>query len=460
MGARNKVERREGEVLLETHRLFEIFKERTLKNKKRYIQEYYDIIKEVGKSPAKYKGKPVEFLYQPMFIGKEEIRRFESLTKEFIIILKKVINQYLVDSEFRKAFCFSPLLEKLILKEFGYNVQVPMARFDIFYHYGKGNFQFCELNADGSSGMVEQRELARIVKEYSLLKSFNDKFEFGDFELFDSWASVIRENYKVFSGSDEKPQIAIVDWLDGEAPSEFMEFKRVFEKAGMKTVIADPKQLKHIGGKLYLGEFRIDCIYRRAVTADIVERADEAKELIKAYLDGDVCIIGAFRSQIIHNKIIFAILHDEIKTKFLSEKDRDFIKKHVPHTIILKESDKLIENAIKNKDILVLKPMDKYASKDVCIGKDYSFSEWAKLIRKGAGNDYLIQELCEIPRLPMAIVNSEVVEFREMNYIVGLFLYNEALKGVYIRVGSQNIIGSVVECFTVPCYLVKELQKN
>ncbi|MGV8145424.1 MAG: hypothetical protein ACLKAK_01310 [Alkaliphilus sp.] len=441
---------------MQTKEMFEEFKEKVLSDKKKYTQEYFDIVEEVEKSPAKYKGKPVEFLYQPMFIGESEIWKFESLSKQLMGILKKVIHQYLEDEEFRRHFNFSPLSEELILKDFGYNVQIPMARFDIFYHYEEEEFQFCELNADGSSGMLEQRELARIIQKSSLLETFKEKHKLDDFELFDSWSSAILENYKLFSATSEKPQVAIVDWLSGEIPTEFIEFKRVFEKNGMKTVIADPNQLEYREGKLYFNEFKIDCVYRRAVTADIIERADEARELIDAYLDGNVCVVGGFRSQIIHNKIIFAILHDCDATAFLSKEDREFIERHIPLTVVLEGGyEELIENAISKKDTLVLKPMDKYASKDVCIGKDYSEVEWRKRVEEAAGNNFLLQELCAIPKLPMATGASKSLEFKEMNYIIGLFLYNEKLQGVYTRVGSQNIIGSVVECFTVPCYLVK-----
>ena len=34
--------------------------------------------------------------------------------------------------EFRKLYGFSPLLEQLILKDPGYSMTVPMARYDIF----------------------------------------------------------------------------------------------------------------------------------------------------------------------------------------------------------------------------------------------------------------------------------------------------------------------------------------
>jgi hypothetical protein len=80
-------------------------------------------------------------------------------------IIKKVTDRYLEDPAFRRYFGFSPLLEQLILKDPGYRYPVPMSRIDMFYDLISGHFEFCEINTDGSSGMVEARELQRIIGE-------------------------------------------------------------------------------------------------------------------------------------------------------------------------------------------------------------------------------------------------------------------------------------------------------
>ena len=49
----------------------------------------------------------------------------------------------------------------------------------------------------------------------------------------------------------------------------------------------------------------------------------------------NVCIIGAFCTQIIHNKWLFKALHEEPTQSLLTEEERDFVKKHVPYTNIL-----------------------------------------------------------------------------------------------------------------------------
>ncbi len=444
---------------MQAKKLFEAYEKKVEEKVELYKQSYGIVVKEVENSVARYKGKPVEFLYQPMFFTHDDIQRFRDLTDDLMRILNKVIEEYLVNEEFRKHFGFTSLLEKMILKEPGYDINVPMGRFDIFYHYDSGNFQFCELNADGSSGMVEQRELQRVFLNSVAIEDFKDKFEIEGFELFQSWVDALLKNYRQYSKNDKKPQVAIIDFFKGNPPSEFVEFQKVFEANGCKTIIVDPRYLKYRDGSLYYEDFRIDCIYRRAVTWEIVENAEEVTDLIDAYLDGNVCVVGPIRSQVIHNKSVFAILHDPQKTPFLTTEERAFVNRHIPFTAIFDNQNKdLVAETIKNKDQLVLKPMDKYASNGVRVGQDYSTEEWVKIINEEAISEYLLQAFCNVPKIPMARFDINEVKFIDHNYIIGLFMYNGKLEGVYTRTGTHNIIGSIVECYTVPNFLVKEKQ--
>ncbi|ATW23561.1 glutathionylspermidine synthase family protein [Candidatus Formimonas warabiya] len=438
--------------------LFDQYQEQVLANPGSYIDSYKQVFQEVQHSVAQYKDKPVEFLYQPMFLTEADIQRFDHLTQQLYRILEKVIQHYLENKSFRAHFGFSPLLEELILKDPGYQTDIPIGRFDIFYDFDRGKFQFCELNTDGSSGMIEQQELARIFKHSLAMEELAKDYDLHDFELFDSWVKIVQNKYAEFSGSEEIPQVAIVDWIEGKIPSEFVEFQKAFERAGCKTVIADPRSLEYREGKLYLQDFRIDCIYRRVVTWEAIENAASIKNFIDAYLNGDVCTIGPFRSQIAHNKIIFALLHDQEKTPFLTEEERQFVKEHIPFTTIfdVNHAD-LLNYTMENKDQLVLKPMDKYASRGVRVGRDYTPEEWRNIMLGEAKEEYLMQEFCRVPQIPMAFFSEEKVEFINSNYIIGLYMYDGRFQGIYTRSGTKNIIGSIVECFTVPNFVVKSL---
>lgn len=141
----------------------------------RFYKDYLRTVEAVANSSAIYKGKPVPFLYQLMFFTKEDLETFKSIGKTMISITNKVVNKYKESPEFRKKFGYSKLLEELILTDHGYDVNVPIGRFDIFYG-GPGNFKFCELNTDGSSAMNEDNTIGRILLETESMKIMKEKY--------------------------------------------------------------------------------------------------------------------------------------------------------------------------------------------------------------------------------------------------------------------------------------------
>ncbi|WP_353893817.1 glutathionylspermidine synthase family protein [Proteinivorax hydrogeniformans] len=424
------------------------------KNRDDYIKEYQHLKSQVAESPAIYKGEPIDFLYHPLYLSDEDLEQFKSLTDSLFGILSKVIDRYLKDENFRKHFPFEPTLETLILKDPGYSVNVPMARIDVFYH-GAGKFQFCELNADGSSAMVEARELQRIIGESKAVQEHKKSHKITSFELFQSWFDALLKNYREFSTSEKLPNIAIIDYIEGDTPLEFIEFKKNFEKNRCPTVIADVRELEYRDGVLYHKDFPIDCVYRRAVTWEIIENEEKSKAFIDAYLDGNVCVVGPLRSQIIHNKVIFAVLHNEEITSFLTAQERTFIKKHIPYTAHFNVEDSALVDKVRNqKDLYVLKPMDKYAALGVYIGKDCTQDEWEEVINTVAVEGYLVQKFCNLPSKELAFFKEDGLDYINFNYMVGLFCYNQSFVGPYTRSGRKNLIGAVVESYIVPNFRI------
>ena len=139
-------------------------------NPEKYLEDYKITLDKVANSTAIYKGKPVPFLYHPMFFTEEDVRKFKEMVDTLMSITNKVTERYLSSKEFRKKFEYSPLLEDLILIDNGYDINVPIARYDLFYG-GDDNFKFCEFNTDGSSAMNEDNTIGRILLETQALKN-------------------------------------------------------------------------------------------------------------------------------------------------------------------------------------------------------------------------------------------------------------------------------------------------
>ncbi|SDY59354.1 glutathionylspermidine synthase family protein [Tindallia californiensis] len=436
---------------------FDLYEQMVKRDPSSFWRDYQEALKEVEASPAKYKGKPVEFLYQPFFLTEEQWEDLEKISVKMLEITKKVTERYLAEPDYRRLFGFNDLMEALILKDPGYHYAVPMTRIDVFYHFD-GSFQLCEMNTDGSSGMTECRELQRIIgTSPSINTSPLDELELKEGEFFKSWTTAFLENYRAFSGEKSFPNIAIIDWFQDEVPSEFIEFQKAFETCGCPTRIVDVRELSYSEGKLKAGDFSIDAVYRRLVSWEAVERYPATKALTDAYLDGNVCVVGPFRSQIPHNKRFFAVLHNEDVNDFLEPEEKAFIRNHIPYTAILdKGNPDQWQEWVDHKQHYIIKPEDLYASSGVYAGQDYSVEEWKQLLEKASSQNYLIQQYCHVPRMPMAMFEKGEVTFEEQQYLMGCFVYNEKFQGPYIRTGRKSIIGSVVECYTVPAYRVNK----
>ena len=420
-----------------------------------YYEDYKKAKEKAKKSNARYKNKPVPFLYQPMFFTEKDVANFKEIGKILMSIANKVTDKYVYSPEYRKKFKYSKLLEELILVDQGYDINIPIGRFDLFYD-GGDDFKFIEVNTDGSSGMNEDNIFANIMLSSKPIEEMQKRYNITYFELINSWVEESLNIYSRFKNKVEKPNIAIVDFKESGITAEFQAFREAYREKGYNAEIVDPRDLKYIDGKLYYGNMRIDMIYRRIVTVELMEKSEEIPDLIQAYKDGAVCVIGSLKSQIMHNKIIFKILHDGDTHKFLTEEEVDFIKKHIPYTEEFSVDKNIFEEVKKNKDKYIIKPMDSFASQGVHTGRDYTPKEWEKILEECWDKGYLFQQFIDPPTRPFILFDEDGnINVEDFKLNIGVYMYNEKFAGVYTRISRDNIIFGREGYYSIPSMLVR-----
>ena len=407
-------------------------------------------------------GKPLAI---PRLFSMEMKKQFDELTETTCGILKKVIKEYLEHEDYRRLFPFSKETEELILVSDVPVSLLPLARFDIFYHEDTGEFKFCEINADGSSGMNADRIMADMMIHNPAHQEMMYRYNMHNMELFDTWVDTFLSMYEEYrkrdtclsksKGSAEPVEadkavkalgsvtstglcntlnVAIVDFLDIGRVREFEEFVRRFQKKGANCEICDIRDLKYENGVLYSAKgHRVDAIYRRAVTTEIIDRLGEVEDFIRAVKDRSVFLAGEFCTHVIDNKWTFYVLHHERTTRFLTEKEREFIKKHIPGTFPFNEKgiDKAV--VLANKDDYILKPWDGYAAHGVKAGLECSQEEWEVFVSEVYGTDYICQEFAK--QYDSYNIDFMFNEGKWMDYshMTGLFVYNGRFSGVIAR---------------------------
>ncbi len=385
-------------------------------------------------------------------------------------ILVKVIQHYLDDPSYRTIFNFDERLVDLILIPRRYREVLPFARVDVFLNEDDYTVKFCEFNGDGSSGMNENREITTSLAGSETLRLFTEHHHIEACELFHAWISDFASIYASFENRVAQPHFAIVDYLENGVVDEFKLFARMFGSHGYPCTVADVRDLRFDGTALYdaQGE-RIDAIWRRCVTNDVLEHWDESQQLIEAVRAGAVALIGSFAGHIVHDKQIFRVLYDPATEAFLSPEERAFVRATVPMTNFLDETSVDLTHIKGEKDAWIIKPTDAYGAHNVYAGCAQTQTDWEALIERfansAAGSPFIAQHYISPfktdtlpPDTEIDTLSDDQIQTKRQSYnnLSGLYLYKGRFQGVFSRLGplptiSKDMKGITAATLWVDC---------
>lgn len=424
------------------------------KDEKKYYEDYKNLVERVNNSSAYYHGEPIPVTYQGFFYDEKARDDFQYMADTLMSITRKITDEYVNNPEYRKHFYFEKELEELILHDPGYDIPVPICRYDVFYR-DREEFKFVEFNTDGASAMNEDNTIGKIMLETEGMKEFSKEYNLTNVEVIHRWAKDSVELYEKVKGK-KKPNVAIVDHLEIGTSNEFIEFKKAYEALGVNCEIIDIRDLEYKDGKLQHKGYEIDLVYRRIVTVEFMKLYDELEDFRKAYFDNAFLMVGSFRSQIMHYKLTYKIFRLEDTKKILSEEENKFLEERIPYTEEFATQEDL-DIVKKNKDGYIFKPLDAYASHGIYVGRDHSQEEFEEIVEGILGTGYIYQEYYD--QYPLKVVefdNEGKLHLNEFGAVVGMFIYNEKFAAPYTRIGKDNLISGARDYYTTPNIYVEE----
>jgi len=409
-------------------------------------------------SPLNWNGVMDKTAHIPKVYDSETIEHFRQITAISHRIFGRVIQEYREQEDYRRLFPFSKELEELILLPSPYDGVLPIMRMDLFYHEDTGDFQFCEINTDGTAAMLRDYEMGKALVHNPAHQYVISQYDLCPFELFDTWVQTFLSLYETYHKKTEDPYVVITDFLENATIKDFEEFQRRFRNAGINCEICDIRSLKYKDGALYSAEgHRIDAVYRRAVTADIMAHYTEVTDFLNAVRDDAVFLAGAFATQLIHTKWLFYVLHHDRTLSFLTEEEKAFVKAHIPLTVELSEDYIALDEVIGKKDQFIIKPMDAYASKGVyAAGREYPAQQWEEIVKDLYGKGCICQQYCTqylTDNIDFAWGDGRWHPYINMP---GLYVYNGVFTGILMRTAcEENIITAHENERTLPVFFVK-----
>ncbi len=408
-------------------------------------------------------GRALSPYLRPHFVTRGQWQRITEACESIWSAIEKVGQIAPSDSLMLEQLSLTEAERELVAVDPGYDNVSVTSRLDSFLTDEK--YQFVELNAECPAGIAYQDVAARIFLELPVMRRFARSHTVTPMYCRNNLLDAMLSIYGRVRGKGERPNIGIVDYRGLPTQREFELFKEFFESEGYAATIADPRDLELRDGKLYHGDFPIDLVYRRVLTTELLEKADECQPFIEAYKSRLAVFVNSFRTKYVHKKMLFGVLTDERHQHYFTDREREAVRLHVPWTRKLNDEKTtfqgqevdLLDYVRRNRDRLVLKPNDDYGGHGIYIGWESDERVWDDSIEKSIGKDYLIQERVTTSREVFPYVNQTDggVEMIEQLLDIDPLLFFGRVAGGFTRLSSSSLANVTSGAGMVPTMIIE-----
>jgi len=404
-----------------------------------FKSDYRKYFSKVIESPKTFGEEDCPTLFSPILFSNEGFDYIQKVSSSIFSIFQKSSALYYSVDELNKFLDFPEEIHNWLNMDCSYENIIPFSRYDSFWD-GK-NLKIFEFNTDGSSGMLGADLLADYFKETKTGGKLLNKNKLQAVSLVKKVVDTLLVTYSSFSNK-KKPNIAIVDFLESGTLDEFKAIANECKLRGLDAKICDIRKLKYTPKGLYDDSFKIDLIYRRAVTDEMFLHKSEINDFIKAYQDRAVCVAGPIKSHIAHSKLLFCFLTSKLSEKYFTEDEVRTIRTHFPKTFRLIDGAFPLNNVLNEKDKFFIKPHNSYGTKGMYVDGAATEQEvWKEIIENlliKEIKDYIVQE--KVIGLKKNLLIGEESHIEKFNINIGPFILDGELSGFLNRISSNKLI--------------------
>ena len=257
------------------------------------------------------------------------------------------------------------------------------------FHLNHGHLGLIEINTNAGGAMLNAM-LAKAQQACCLAmdtmmpgRASVDAFEERLVQMF-------RDEWRLAQQGPNRPltSIAIVDHApeDQYLYPEFLLFQKLFERHGIRAVIAGPSELQWRDGALWHGDTRIDLVYNRLT--DFYLEEPECAALKAAYEQKGVVLTPNPQLHALYaDKRQLSLFSDATRLQALgvSEADRQVLLEHVPRTEIVRAVD--ADRLWAERRGLFFKPVAGFGSRAAYRGDKITRRVWQEILQA----DYVAQ---------------------------------------------------------------------
>src|SRR5437016_2833127 len=208
-------------------------------------------------------GRRLSPYLRPHFVDEEDFEEVVSVCETVWSAIEKVKDAAVSDESLLIELGLTEVERELAKTDPGYRAVSPTARLDSFLT--DEAYSFVELNGESPAGIAYADAAFEIFAQLPVMKRFAESYKLRRLEGRPLMLKLLVDCYEEFLGRrpDRAPHIAIVDLKGMPTQKEFELFREYFEAEGYPSIIAAPEDLEFSNGRLRVGDFEIDIVYKR-----------------------------------------------------------------------------------------------------------------------------------------------------------------------------------------------------
>ncbi|OXM64177.1 hypothetical protein [Amycolatopsis vastitatis] len=328
-----------------------------------------------------------DYLARPMFFDAAELDRFSADTARTVELIF-ALPDLLFDGDFarfRDELRIAP--EHGRLMERAGAAPPRFGRIDA-YHDGE-TFKILEFNIGSDAGGQDWvGAVPRALLEVAEFAGFAREHELTYTDTFPLVAQLLREA----GGPD--PVVALVGEPGDTDPGPWTPFRELLREAGFETYFGAITDLSVRGGRVFLGDVRLDVLYRLFL-ADSLDgdpaAAEIAQALHRTHADGGVVLWTTLESEVFGNKGCLALLNEPRVRRQLSTVDSQLLDRVLPWTRSLAAGDDIGEY-LGRREQLILKPNGCFGGRGITAGWEVDEAVWRRALLDAAPGGAVVQE--------------------------------------------------------------------
>ncbi len=402
---------------------------------------------------------------RPFFLDPADVARVTRVAEGIARMGERVVQAAMEQPALMDAVGLTEAERQLVALDPGYATASTASRLDAFLL--PDSLMFAEYNAESPAGLGYTQVLAEQFDALPVMARFRERFSTEHFRLSEAILEALLASYREWGGTASPPQVGIVDFRGVPTWSEFQILRERFERLGVPTLVADPRELEFDGRRLVADGRPIDLLYRRVLINDILAHPAECQALVDAYRARAVCVANTFRCKIPHKKAFFAVLTDPAWAHLFNPEERALAATHVPWTRLVAEGRTsahdgqpvdLLAHTRQSREMLVIKPNDEYGGSGVMLGWETEASAWDAAIAQAIAappGAWIVQRRIQVRREVFPYVETpHTVVFRDMLVDFAPYLFRGRLAGFLTRLSGSGLANVTSGGGQVPSFVV------